>query len=223
MTLSPPLRIAGLTHEIDDRTLLDRVDLEVRAGESLAVTGPSGSGKSSLLSIVLGLVPPKAGKVVVAGENVVGMKGRRLSRHRRKNIGMVFQFGELLAELSPVENVAISALLDGVPREDAYRRSHELLAELGVRTDGALTGQLSGGERQRVAVARALIGEPALLLADEPTGALDTGTRDLVADLLFDLPRTRGCALLVVTHDPAIAGRADRTLRLDSGSLTAAP
>nr|WP_157164254.1 ATP-binding cassette domain-containing protein [Streptomyces typhae] len=215
--------IAGLTYEIDNRTLLDRVDLAVPAGESVAVTGPSGSGKSSLLSLVLGLLPPTAGKVLVAGEDMAGMRGRRLSRHRRQNIGMVFQFGELLPELSPVENVAIAALLDGVPREDAYRRGGELLAQLGVRADGVLTGELSGGERQRVAVARALIGEPALLLADEPTGALDAGNRDHVADLLFDLPRARNCALLVVTHDPETARRADRTLKLADGSLTAAP
>ncbi|MFD9629928.1 ABC transporter ATP-binding protein [Streptomyces violascens] len=197
-----------------DRVLLNGVDLQVRAGESAAVTGPSGSGKSTFLGCVLGLIRPSQGVVQVAGQDVVRMRQRALERHRSQHIGVVFQFGELLPELTPVENVALAALLTGTPSQQAYEQAERLLEELGVPYSGVPTGQLSGGERQRTAVARALVNEPAVLLADEPTGALDTATRDSVAELLFEVPRRWGCALVVVTHDPDVAGRADACVEL---------
>ncbi|MEU9502445.1 ABC transporter ATP-binding protein [Streptomyces sp. NPDC048196] len=217
-----PLEVNGLGYEVGGRRLLDGLELTVGGGESVAVMGPSGSGKSTLLSIFLGLVRPDAGSVLVAGHDVVGLRGRRLAEHRRKHMGMVFQFGELLPELSPVENLALAALLDGADRDRAYDDSRKLLDELGVPVTETATSELSGGERQRVAVARALIGSPALLLADEPTGALDETSRDHVAETLFALPAVRGCGLLVVTHDPAVAGRADRVLYLEQGALAGA-
>lgn len=215
----PALRVRGLGHVMGERRLFESLDLEVRAGESVAITGPSGSGKSTLLSCVLGLIRPDAGAVEVAGTDVSTLRSSALARHRSKHIGMVFQFGELLPELSPLDNVALAALLAGVSRHDAYTQATTLLGELDVPAASS-SDHLSGGERQRTAVARALINSPALLLADEPTGALDAETRDRVADLLFRMPARHGCGLLVVTHDGAIAQRADRTLALAGGALS---
>ncbi|MBD0420209.1 ABC transporter ATP-binding protein [Streptomyces sp. TRM S81-3] len=214
----PVLEIARLQHAIGGSILFDGLSLSLRAGESIAVTGPSGSGKSTLLSCVLGLIKPRAGSVRVTGQDITALRRSQLISLRAQSVGMVFQFGELLPELSPLDNVVLAALLARRKRRDTRKRAQKLLDDLGV--PNAVTSQeLSGGERQRTAVARALINEPALLLADEPTGALDTETRDRTADLLFGLPREYSCGLLVVTHDPGIAARADRTLRLAAGTL----
>ncbi|MFF0630787.1 ABC transporter ATP-binding protein [Streptomyces sp. NPDC004296] len=213
------LNISGLHYAIADRVLLDGLDLQVGAGESAAVVGPSGSGKSTLLGCILGLNRPQQGRVEVAGQDVVRMRQRALERHRSRHMGVVFQFGELLPELTPVENVALAALLGGAPTGEAYERAEGILRDLGVPYDGVPTGQLSGGERQRTAVARALINQPKILLADEPTGALDRVTRDAVSELLFDVPRRWDCALVVVTHDVEVAERADRCLELTGAAL----
>jgi lipoprotein-releasing system ATP-binding protein len=219
---SPALRFEGVRYAVDDRVILNDVDLHVQKGESVAVTGPSGSGKTTLLMCALGLVRPAAGAVFVAGTDITGLRPRALAAHRRAHLGVVFQFGELLPELSPVENVALAAQLSGSDHRAAYAAAGRLLEELGVPATRTSTGLLSGGERQRTAVARALITEPAVLLADEPTGALDRETRENVADLLFSVPRERDCALVVVTHDQAVAERADRELRIDAGQLVGA-
>ncbi|ANW18764.1 ABC transporter ATP-binding protein [Streptomyces clavuligerus] len=216
------LAIGGLDYSVAGRRLLNGLELELRAGESVAVTGPSGSGKSTLLSCVLGLIRPNGGTVAVAGADTTGLRGAALARHRSRHIGMVFQFGELLPELSPVDNVALAALLAGTAKDSAYRRAEELLDELEVpRAD--TSGELSGGERQRTAVARALINSPSLLLADEPTGALDAATRDKVTELLFAMPARHGCGLLLVTHDLTVATHAERVLSLDDGRLVPVP
>ncbi|MFE9649948.1 ABC transporter ATP-binding protein [Streptomyces sp. NPDC006365] len=213
------LSVKGLTYQVPGRILLDGLELTVRSGESVAVVGPSGSGKSTLLSCLLGLVRPQRGVVEVAGKDMAVLGERSRTRHRRDHIGMVFQFGELLPELTPVENVALAALLSGAERQDAYQRATALLDELRVPYGSTPTGQLSGGERQRTAVARALINRPALLLADEPTGSLDSASRDQVCELLFSLPTRWGCGLVVVTHDDSVAARAGGRLTLDSGRL----
>ncbi|MEV5606798.1 ABC transporter ATP-binding protein [Streptomyces sp. NPDC052225] len=212
------LEVEGLTYGVPGRTLLDGVSLRIAAGESVAVMGASGSGKSTLLMCVLGLLRPRSGVVRVAGVDQGRLSRAALARHRRDTIGMVFQFGELLSELTPVENVALAGLLAGKRGAEAHREAAELLAELGVPQDAA-TGTLSGGERQRAAVARALVNEPTLLLADEPTGSLDARHRDAVADLLYRLPRQRGCGLLLVTHDSDVARRADRCVQLLGGAI----
>ncbi|MHB9860329.1 ABC transporter ATP-binding protein [Streptomyces sp. YIM S03343] len=219
MSADLPLCIDGLDYEIGGRKLLSALELTVQRGESVAVTGPSGSGKSTLLSLVLGLIRAPAGRILVAGQDVMALRGGKLARWRQRHMGMVFQFGELLPELSPVENVALPALLAGENRGQAFSRGEDLLAGLGVPVDGTLTADLSGGERQRTAVARALMSEPSLLLADEPTGALDEHARDQVAEVLLDAPRRRNCGLLLVTHDASVAERADRVLRLSQARL----
>ncbi|WP_433499514.1 ABC transporter ATP-binding protein [Sphaerimonospora sp. CA-214678] len=215
----PLLQIENLGYSTSNARLFGGLDLNVHEGESVVLCGPSGTGKTTLLTCILGLTKPKKGRILVAGEDLTRMSRRQLASFRRKHIGMVFQFGELLPELSPVENVALAALLAGADRKKAYDLARHLLADLGVPLDGAPTAYLSGGERQRTAVARALITGAPLILADEPTGALDQDSRDSVADLLFELPRRRSCALLLVTHDQAVAARADRRLDLIAGRL----
>ncbi|UNO41232.1 ABC transporter ATP-binding protein [Streptomyces sp. MST-110588] len=213
----------GLHHEAGGRAILRALDLRVECGESVAVSGPSGCGKSTLLGCLAGLIVPSRGTVRIAGEDVTGVSAGRRAALRLRSIGMVYQFGELLPELTPAENVALPALMAGRPAEETYARGRELLAALGV--DGvrdAETGTLSGGERQRVAVARALIGRPRVVLADEPTGSLDGTAADTVAEVLFSLPARYGCALVVVTHNPDIAARAERALTLRDGRLHAA-
>ncbi|MFF8373567.1 MULTISPECIES: ABC transporter ATP-binding protein [Streptomyces] len=215
----PVLRLEDLRYSIRDRQLLNGITLGLSPGESAVITGPSGSGKSTLLSLILGLIPTNKGEVWVAGRDMAKLHGKRLARHRAQHLSMVFQFGELLPELAPVENVALAGLLAGQPRRAAYEQAADLLREVGVTGTTATTGELSGGERQRVALARALVNQPSLILADEPTGSLDSAARSSVADLLFSLPQRWGCGLLVVTHDPDVAARAQRHFNLREGLL----
>ncbi len=204
-----------LRYEVNDRVILDEVDLAVSKGNSTAIVGPSGTGKTTLLMCLAGILEVKAGIVRIDGDELTSMKAAARAAVRLRRIGLIYQFGELLPELSPVDNVALPALLAGVRQRSAYGRSRRLLAELGVETLAeAPTAALSGGERQRVAVARALVTEPTVVLADEPTGSLDPVATDVVANLLFDLPKAHGCALVVVTHNDAVAARADDVLRL---------
>ncbi|KOG43043.1 ABC transporter ATP-binding protein [Streptomyces resistomycificus] len=217
----PVLRIQDLKYSVRNRALFKGLQLTVSAGESVAITGPSGSGKSTLLSSILGLIEPHGGSIRVSGADVTKLRGRQLARLRSETIGTVFQFGELLPELSPLDNVALAALLSRSDRAGGYRQAQELLDELRVPRAGT-TEELSGGEHQRTAVARALINSPELILADEPTGSLDPDATARIAELLFDLPRRRRCGLVLVTHDVEVAARADRVLRLEAGLLVPA-
>jgi putative ABC transport system ATP-binding protein len=196
------------------------VTLSVRAGEALAVIGPSGSGKSTLLNLIAGLDRPSAGSVTVDGLRVDALSETASARFRRARVGMVFQFFHLLDDLTVTDNVLLPAQLAGVPRSEARGRAAELLEHLGVhRHADAYPGRLSGGERQRVAVARALMNRPALLLADEPTGALDTSSGEDVRDLLTAL-NADGQTVVLVTHDPGLAAScATRTVELVDGRI----
>ncbi|MFI1155601.1 ABC transporter ATP-binding protein [Streptomyces sioyaensis] len=227
MTAGEPagLQVAGLRQRLGARVLLDGVDVRVGPGESVAVTGrggsgPGGSATSALLHCILGLVTPDAGSVRAGGRELTGLTAQQRAEARRRHMGTVFAYDELLPDLTPVENVALPVLLDGGEHRDAYRRAAALLSELGVPQEETPAGLLSGADRRRTALARALITGPAVLLADEPTAGLDPPDSEAVAEALFAAPRERGCALLVVTHDPSVAARAGRTLWLEAGVLT---
>ncbi|MYS84701.1 ATP-binding cassette domain-containing protein [Embleya scabrispora] len=196
------------------------MSLTVRAGEAVAILGPSGSGKSTLLNLIAGLDRPDAGSVTVAGVRMDALTEAASARHRRDRIGMVFQFFNLLDDLSVTDNLLLPAQLGGLARGPARRRAAELLASLGIeRHAHARPGRLSGGERQRVAVARALMNRPVLLLADEPTGALDTAAGADVGHLLTEL-HADGQTIVLVTHDQALARAcATRTVRLVDGRV----
>ena len=199
---------------------LGPVSLTVHGGEAVAVLGPSGSGKSTLLNLVAGLDRPSAGEVIVDGVRVDGLGEAAAARYRRARIGMVFQFFNLIDDLTVLDNVLLPAQLAGMNRAEARARAEELLASLGVDAYARqYPGRLSGGERQRVAVARALVNRPALLLADEPTGALDTASREEVRELIADL-HAEGQTVLLVTHDEELAaGCASREVRLLDGRV----
>jgi putative ABC transport system ATP-binding protein len=196
------------------------LSLTVRPGEALAVVGPSGSGKSTLLNLIAGLDRPTGGSVTVGGLRVDTLGEAASARYRRSRIGMVFQFFNLLDDLTVTDNVLLPAQLAGLPRAGAASRAAGLLRYLGIeRHAGTYPGRLSGGERQRVAVARALMNRPALLLADEPTGALDTASGADVRRLLVDL-NADGQTILLVTHDLELArGCASRTIELVDGRI----
>jgi putative ABC transport system ATP-binding protein len=193
------------------------VDLSVERGEFVAIMGPSGSGKSTLLNLLAGLDRPTAGEVWLDGERIDELSETELARLRRRKIGFVFQFFNLVPTLSAVENVELPLLLVGHRRRQARRSAGELLSDLGIQDKhGAAPAELSGGQQQRVALARALANEPAIVLADEPTGNLDSvAARDVLA--LLRRARDRGQTLLLVTHDASVASAADRVITLRDG------
>jgi putative ABC transport system ATP-binding protein len=199
---------------------LDQVSLDVAPGEAVAVMGPSGSGKSTLLNMIAGLDKPTSGTVTVAGQRIDMLSETRLARYRRVQVGMIFQFFNLLEDLTVADNVLLPAQLAGTARRKARARCAELLNQLGIdRYHDSYPGRLSGGERQRVAIARALINSPAVLLADEPTGAVDTATGEEIGKLLMQLNRD-GQTLVLVTHSPELAHRyAGRVVQLVDGRV----
>jgi putative ABC transport system ATP-binding protein len=222
MTTETVVRLDGVRRDYGGTAALDGVSLEIRRGEAVAVMGPSGCGKSTLLNMIAGLDRPSAGEVTVHGERLDLMNETRLALFRRHHLGMIFQFFNLLDDLSALDNVALAAQLTGSSAATARRRALELFGELGIagRKD-VYPAALSGGERQRVAVARALMNRPALLLADEPTGALDSRAGEQVMDLLIDLNQI-GQTLLIVTHDERLAHRcASRLVELADGRIAA--
>jgi putative ABC transport system ATP-binding protein len=199
-------------------TILDGVSLEVAPGEVVAITGPSGSGKSTLLGLIAGLDTPSAGSISVDGVEVTALGEAELARFRRRTIGFVFQSYHLIPTLTAAENVAVPLELAGAT--GALGTARRLLAEVGLAERGHhYPAQLSGGEQQRVAIARAVALAPPLLLADEPTGNLDSATGAQIIDLLLALNRERGSTLLLVTHDAALAGRAGRAIALRDGRV----
>jgi len=198
--------------------VLKGIDLVVAAGERLSLVGPSGSGKSTLLMTIAGLERPQRGRLKVAGADLTGLGEDALARLRGRAIGIVFQSFHLIPNMTALENVAVPLELAGAA--DAFGKAKNELVDIGLgdRLDH-YPAQLSGGEQQRVAIARALVPEPAILLADEPTGNLDAATGGLIADLLFSASEKRGTTLVLVTHDPMLAGRSDRVVRLRAGRI----
>lgn len=200
---------------------LDDVSLEIPDGQMVAVQGPTGGGKSTLLQMLGGMDRPSEGSVELAGRDLAGLSGGELARVRAHEVGIVFQTFNLLATLSAVENVETALVPAGVPHEERRARAREALGSVGLadRADH-LPGELSGGEQQRVALARALVKKPRVLLADEPTGNLDVGTRDEIMDLIEERWRAEGLTIVLVTHDPRVAERAERRLQIVKGRVS---
>nr|WP_231396240.1 ABC transporter ATP-binding protein [Micromonospora ureilytica] len=197
-------------------------NVAVEAGEILAVMGPSGSGKSTLLHCLAGILVPDSGEILFDGAGVHAMAETERSSLRRDRFGFVFQFGQLVPELTAVENVALPLLLSGVRRKQALPKAYDWFARLGL--DGLeqrRSGELSGGQAQRVALARGLVAEPQVLFADEPTGALDSLTGEQVMDLLVGAAREQGTTVILVTHEPRIAAYADREVMVRDGRVNA--
>jgi putative ABC transport system ATP-binding protein len=205
----------------DGQPAVDRVSLLVAPGEAVAVMGPSGSGKSTLLNLIAGLDRPSAGTVTVAGQRVDRLSETGVARFRRRQVGMIFQFFNLLDDLTVADNVLLPAQLAGLSRRQARERAGELLSALRIdNLRDAYPARLSGGQRQRVAIARALVNRPSVLLADEPTGALDTATGDEIGELLASL-NASGQTLVLVTHNPDLAAAyARRVIQISDGRIT---
>ena len=211
------LKLASAAGEVN---ILRGIDLEVARGETVGVVGPSGSGKSTMMMIVAGLERPSSGHVRVAGQELTALDEDGLARFRRARIGIVFQAFHLIPTMTALENVAVP--LEFAGSADAFARAEAALASVGLdRRLSHYPGQLSGGEQQRVALARAFVIEPSLLLADEPTGNLDGETGRQVIDLTFELASRHGSTLMLITHDPALAGRCRRLVRLVDGRILA--
>jgi len=214
------IKLEGITKSFGSLQVLKGIDLEINKGEIVSIVGPSGAGKTTLLQIMGTLDEPDAGVVQIDGTVVSRMKEKELSAFRNKNIGFVFQFHQLLPEFTALENVMIPALIAGVSSKEAHERAVKILDFMGlVDRASHKPNELSGGEKQRVAVARALINDPAVILADEPSGSLDTHNKEDLHQLFFDLRDRLGQTFVIVTHDEGLAKITDRTVHMVDGMI----
>ena len=214
------IKLEGITKSFGSLQVLKGIDLEINKGEIVSIVGPSGAGKTTLLQIMGTLDEPDAGVVQIDGTVVSRMKEKELSAFRNKNIGFVFQFHQLLPEFTALENVMIPALIAGVSSKEAHERVMKILDFMGlVDRASHKPNELSGGEKQRVAVARALINDPAVILADEPSGSLDTHNKEDLHQLFFDLRDRLGQTFVIVTHDEGLAKITDRTVHIVDGMI----
>jgi lipoprotein-releasing system ATP-binding protein len=224
MSSDPLIRVVGLQKHFTTAggsvDVLRGVDIEIAASERVAIVGSSGAGKTTLMHILGGLDHPSDGQVFFEGKDLFALRGQTLDAFRNRTVGFVFQFHQLLPEFSALENVMMPLMISGDSRSLAASKAESLLNEVGLgHRLSHKPGALSGGEQQRVAIARALIREPRLLLADEPTGNLDTGTSEEIMQLLGQMHQTRGLTMVIVTHSHSLAKSLDRVLRIEDGIL----
>ena len=214
------IKVSNIHKRFGDLEVLKGVSLEVGKGEIVSIVGASGAGKTTLLQIIGTLLPADGGEVEIAGTKLFGLNEKRTAEFRNRHIGFVFQFHNLLPEFSALENVMMPALIGGTKRKEAKQRAIELLEAVGLSERAEhKPAQLSGGEQQRVAIARALINRPSVVLADEPTGNLDTHTRDEIQRLLFEVREKFGQTIVMVTHDERLAEMADRKIVMSDGQI----
>lgn len=214
------IEIEGITKSFGQLQVLKGIDLNIDKGEVVSIVGPSGAGKTTLLQIIGTLDKADSGRIIINGTDVSRMKEKELSAFRNKEIGFVFQFHQLLPEFTALENVTIPALIKGVSMADARKKSLEMLDFLGLSARAShKPAELSGGEKQRVAVARALINNPSVVLADEPSGSLDTKNKEELHNLFFELRDKLGQTFVIVTHDEGLAAQTDRTIHMLDGRI----
>ncbi|MCF2551741.1 ABC transporter ATP-binding protein [Bacteroides caecigallinarum] len=214
------IQIEGITKSFGQLQVLKGIDLSIDKGEVVSIVGPSGAGKTTLLQIIGTLDRADSGKVIINGTDVSRMNGKELSAFRNREIGFVFQFHQLLPEFTALENVTIPALIKGVPASEARKQAMDMLGFLGLSERAShKPAELSGGEKQRVAVARALINSPSVVLADEPSGSLDTKNKEELHNLFFELRDKLGQTFVIVTHDEGLASQTDRTIHMLDGRI----
>lgn len=212
--------IKGVTKSFGSLQVLKGIDLHIDKGEVVSIVGPSGAGKTTLLQIIGTLDKPDSGEIIIDGTDVRKLSSKKLSEFRNRRIGFVFQFHQLLPEFTALENVMIPAFIAGTSRSEARQRAMELLDFMGLSDRaGHKPNELSGGEKQRVAVARALVNRPAVILADEPSGSLDSKNKEELHKLFFDLRDKTGQTFVIVTHDENLARITDRTIAMKDGML----
>ena len=214
------IEIRNIEKSYDSLQVLKGINLDIVPGEVVSIVGPSGAGKTTLLQIIGSLDRPNSGQVKYDNTSIFSLKDAQLARFRNENIGFVFQFHQLLPEFSLIENVAMPALISGANRSEAFDRARKLIEYLGLKDrESHRPSQLSGGERQRAAVARALINNPKVVLADEPSGSLDSKNRQELHKLFFDLRRDMNQTFVIVTHDESLAADCDRIIKMRDGQI----
>lgn len=214
------LELKNITKSYGPVKVLNGISLEFHRGEIMSIVGPSGAGKTTLLQIAGTLDRPDSGEVLFNGQDLLRLKDKKLSKFRNTNLGFIFQFHQLLPEFTALENVALPALIAGKKRKEAFQEAQRWLEELGLAHRlGHKPSELSGGEKQRTAIARALINTPSIVLADEPTGSLDSHNRDEIKTIISDLREKYHQSFVIVTHDPEIADIADRKVMIEDGYI----